>query len=149
MTGTEAMCFKRTSTCICRIAGYLMSRVRRLSTARYHTKKGDQLGCKRRRKLLQNVFLIQTTAYCRESFVAKAVKSYLKIISYDIPSTPDKYRTLQAKRYMDFGEQGHSVMGFWATTLTLGSLWDLRGEKIILSVYKYSMSAFHLHIYDR
>jgi hypothetical protein len=126
-----------------------MSRVRWLSTARYHIKKGDQLGCKRRRKLLQNVFLIQTTAYCRESFVAKVVKSYLKTISYDIPSTPDKYRTLQAKRYMDFGEQGHSVMGFWAITLTLGSPWDLSGEKIILSVYRYSMSAFHLHIYDR
>jgi len=58
-----------------------------------------------------------------------------------IPSS----RTLQAKRYMDFGEQGHTVLEFGASTLNFACpIVDLSGEKLILSVYRYNMSAFHL-----
>jgi UV DNA damage repair endonuclease len=70
---------------------------------------------------MQDIFLIQTTAHCRESSVSNTVKPHLVFVCENMLKASGKpIRTLQAKRYMDLGEQDHDVLGLEAFTSTLG-----------------------------
>lgn len=104
MSGTDTICWSRTSIFICRIAGYL------------------------------DVDEVLGECFPHPNYYIL----HRKLCHEDLP--------VEAKRCIDFGEQGHEVLGFGQVfTSVLGGPCDFNEwEKTILSVYRYSKSAFNL-----